>query len=207
MEIVAFEGINRSGKSTQLRRAYVALQEVGVRVAALKFPARQTPIGQLICEFFTGRCDLDPLVLQYLLEANKLELQAEIKRLADGGHEMLLIDRYLLSGVAYGIARGIPFEQIKALQAPLTKPTFTFLFDLPADEALARSQAVTERDEQDVEQLHKVRRLFQKYAYDRYAPADVIIDARTDPDTIHDHIMSCLIGRLLLARSKLQSNI
>lgn len=135
---------------------------------------------------------MEPLSLQYLLEANKAELQGEIVARSCQGYDLLLLDRYLLSGIAHGVVRGIPEEDILALQKPLIPPDYTILFDLPAEMALGRSQAITERDEQDVRQLEAVRQTFLRLM--QHIPGRVI-DATRDANIISDEVLNCLIGQ------------
>jgi dTMP kinase len=192
--IIAFEGINRSGKSTLVTHAAQYLRKQGLSVQVLKFPARQTEIGELIYAHFEGRVQMHTTTLQYLLEANKMELQDKIQLMSDVGVDVILIDRYLLSGLAYGVARGVDPDLIRALQSPLRKPDFTVLFDLPVEVALLRAQLITERDEADLELMRKVRQLYlNEIAADETA---VIVDASHDLALVTlllEHVIYCFM--------------
>lgn len=191
MKIVLFEGINRSGKSTQLVRANEALQAMGFKVRTVKFPTRETPIGSLIYDYFEGRRHMEPLTLQYLLESNKVEWQRQFSLWEADGLDLLLIDRYDLSGLAHGIGRGIDPDLIVALQSPLRKPHLTFLFDVDVELAAARSQVVLERDEQDLALLRRARAAFKELAVN--APTVQVIDASQSPEAIHRIVMGAIL--------------
>lgn len=192
MFVVAFEGINRSGKSTQLRLAVQALSRMGFSVQAVKFPTWDTPVGELLSRYFRGSANLDPLALQYLLEANKVEWLPVFSTWAQNGTDFLLLDRYRLSGLVYGLARGLSADQVASLQAPLIQPSLTLVYDVDVQAALARMQNATERDEQDPLFLQRVRDLYCQTAVSD--PHAHVIDAHGAIDEVHRTTMGVILS-------------
>lgn len=156
----------------------------------MKFPRQHELVGSLIYRHFEGEIELDVLTLQYLLEADKAHAQKEIESLERAGFDYLLIDRYLLSGLAYGLARGLDFTWMVQLQRPLREPHLTIIFDITAEEALQRSQSQVQRDEQDVAFLEEVRTNFLGW---EGMPGFHVIPANREPQAVHEETMRLLL--------------
>ena len=78
--LVAFEGLDQSGKQTQAELLRDRLGAAGRRVRLLAFPDRATPIGQEIEHALRGARDYTPDVMQLLYVANRYEWKPEIDR-------------------------------------------------------------------------------------------------------------------------------
>ena len=103
--LIAFEGLDQSGKQTQAERCATTSRRVG-GVPAAVVPRLQTHIGAEIFEALHGERDYAPDVMQLLYVANRYEKRPQIERwLADG--VVVICDRYLASSIAYGEAQGL----------------------------------------------------------------------------------------------------
>ncbi len=80
--LIAFEGLDQSGKQTQAEWLAEALRAAGHRVQTLSFPDYQTTIGAEIGAALQGRRDYGPDVLQLLYVANRYEHAPRDPRLA-----------------------------------------------------------------------------------------------------------------------------
>ena len=99
--LIAFEGLDQSGKQTQAERLRDHLVEGGALVRLLSFPAYETHIGAEIERALRGTREFGPEVMQLLYITNRYEYRARIAAwLAEG--VILLCDRYMASSVAYG---------------------------------------------------------------------------------------------------------
>ncbi|RKP29893.1 P-loop containing nucleoside triphosphate hydrolase protein [Metschnikowia bicuspidata] len=95
-----FEGLDRTGKSTQ---AQLLADELQGRL--YMFPDRSTPIGEAINRFLTDLSfDLSDESVHLLFSANRWERASEIERLLSGGTHVVM-DRYVYSGIAYSLAK------------------------------------------------------------------------------------------------------
>ena len=104
--LIAFEGLDQSGKQTQAELLRDRLGADGRRVRLLAFPDRETPIGQEIERALRGAREYTADVMQLLYVANRYEWKREIERERNDG-TILICDRYLASSVAYGEAQGL----------------------------------------------------------------------------------------------------
>jgi dTMP kinase len=71
--LIAFEGLDQSGKETQARTLAEQLRRAGRRVETLSFPDYETAIGREIGEALAGRRDFGADVMQLLYIANRYE--------------------------------------------------------------------------------------------------------------------------------------
>src|SRR5215210_831136 len=104
--LIAFEGLDQSGKQTQAERVRDEVAARGRECRLLSFPDYSTAIGAEIARALHGEREYEPDVMQLLYVANRYERRAEMARLlADG--VVLVCDRYVASSIAYGEAQGL----------------------------------------------------------------------------------------------------
>ena len=178
--LVAFEGLDQSGKQTQAEMLRDRLVAGGRLVRLLSFPAYDTPIGVEIGKALQGMRDYGPEVMQLLYVANRYEWKAQIDFELSRG-TVLICDRYVASSVAYGEAQGLDPAWLADVQKHLPQPDITFLLDI--DPAVSASRKTTDRDkyERDLSLLARVRASYQKQAG---AAGWVTLDANRDREAV-----------------------
>ena len=156
---MTFEGIEGSGKSTQieLTRAYV--EEHGYPCLVTKEPGG-SPLGEEIRGFLLDRGDLriDPLTELFLIEADRAEHVAEVIRPALDEGRIILCDRYTDATIAYqGYARGLDIAVITQLNHWATgglTPQCTIVLDCPVAVGMARAKG-EDRFEREGKRFHE----------------------------------------------------
>lgn len=134
---IVFEGLDRSGKSTQAKLLFEWLQSIGAKTELLSFPNRKTEIGKLIDSVLKGETKLSDEALHLLFSANRWEMQSEIKSKLEQGIN-LVVDRYSFSGIAYSTAKGLSYEWTKEADVGLIMPSFIFFLNVTPEEASRR---------------------------------------------------------------------
>ena len=161
--LIAFEGLDQSGKQTQaelLRDRLIAARRA---VTLLSFPDYGTPIGEEIERALRGARNYAPDVMQLLYVANRYEWRTEIERRRSDG-EILICDRYLASSVAYGEAQGLDAAWLLEIQRHLPQPDITFLLDIAPEVSAKRKTADRDRYERDLALLGRVRNSYLQLA-------------------------------------------
>ena len=79
--LIAFEGLDQSGKQTQAERLKAAVEQRGRTCVLLDFPSYETHIGHEIDEALHGGRDYGPDVMQLLYVANRYEKKPLIERI------------------------------------------------------------------------------------------------------------------------------
>ena len=190
--LIAFEGLDQSGKQTQTERLRDRLVEAGRQVRLLSFPAYDTPIGQEIRQALAGTREWGADVMQLLYIANRYEARPLIEHDLTRG-AILLCDRYMASSIAYGESQGLDAGWLRDAQRQLPQPDLTFLLDI-APEVSARRKA-TDRDkyERDLELLARVR---ESYLRQAAAGGWIRLDADRDRAAVADDVFEA-VKRLL----------
>lgn len=185
-QFIAVEGIDGSGKTTQVELLTRYCQDKKMRVSTIKFPQYDTSFygritGAYLRGEFGGLNDISPYSAAILYAANRFEAVPQIRTaLAQGG--VLIADRYIGSNLAHQAAKLSPKEwpafydwlmrlEYKALGIP--EPDATIMFDMPVTEAVrlmkqrpARSYTSAKRDihEADTTYLEAVSSVYRDLA-------------------------------------------
>ena len=147
--LIAFEGLDQSGKETQARHLRARIEQEGLRVHALSFPDYGTPIGQEIQKALHGEREFTPEVMQLLYVANRSEHKPRLD-LWLGGEDVVICDRYCASSVAYGEAQGLDPAWLTDIQRHLPAATLTLFLDIAPDTPVKRKSKGRDRYERDL---------------------------------------------------------
>lgn len=190
--LVAVEGLDQSGKATQSQHLRDRLRASGYRSRVVSFPDYGTFLGEEIARSLQGERDYGPETMQLLYVANRFERKADIDRWHDAGL-IVLFDRYIASGIAYGEAQGIDPEWLATLQVSLPQPELTLLLDIAPETAVRRKSVGRDRYERDVALLTRVR---ESYLRQAAQPDWVRIDAEQAPDAVAAEMGAAIEPRL-----------
>jgi dTMP kinase len=190
--LIAFEGLDQSGKQTQAERLLAAFRSAGHQAEFLTFPEYTTPIGIEIGHALQGERDYAPDTLQLLYIANRFEFRSKINGWLEAG-TMVVCDRYLASSIAYGEAQGLDAAWLMEIQRLLPQPSLTILLDIPPDASLSRKKVARDKFERDLPLLGRVRE-----SYLRQAQHDgwIRLAAERDRDEVTTAVVSAVRSRL-----------
>jgi dTMP kinase len=203
---ITFEGIEGSGKTTQIKRAYAYFKKQGRDVVITREPGG-TDIGEKIRAILLDpeSDGLDPMAELLLYLADRAQhLNKKIRNYLSEG-KSVLCDRYFDATLAYqGYARGLNIQLIENLHEFIFndyKPDLTFLLDLPPQMGLDRawrqinSGARTGKEtrfEAEALKFHEsVRQGYLALAH-REPQRFEIIDASQAADHVSEQILSVL---------------
>jgi dTMP kinase len=142
--LVTFEGIEGSGKSTQIALTGRYMEERGYPCLVTREPGG-TPLGEEIRRLLLEKNELsiDPLAELLLIEADRAQHIAEIIRPALEEGRMVLCDRFTDATIAYqGYGRGMDLAFIEAMNQRATgglMPQCTIVLDCSVDKGMARA--------------------------------------------------------------------
>lgn len=161
--LIAFEGLDQSGKQTQAERLKAAVEARGRTAVLLDFPSYETRIGQEIGAGLHGERDYGADVMQLLYVANRYEKKPQIEQLlADG--VVVICDRYLASSIAYGEAHGLDGGWLRDMQRYLPRPDLTILLDIAPETAAGRKTSHRDKYERDLAMLSRARESYRTQA-------------------------------------------
>ncbi|KAJ2893633.1 thymidylate kinase [Zalerion maritima] len=139
--LIVLEGLDRSGKTTQVKLLEQRFVEAGrSSVKVMRFPDRTTPIGQMIDGYLRRQSEMDDHSVHLLFSANRWEAAKNIHALLSSG-TTVICDRYYLSGMVYSTAKGnpsLPLAWARNPEVGLPRPDIVLFLDL--DEETARGR-------------------------------------------------------------------
>lgn len=198
-KFIAFEGIDGSGKSTQIRLLSNRLRNIGVYCYTTMEPT-DSPIGSLIHQIMTGRMKTDNKVIAGLFVADRLdhllnEVNGILPKILEG--TTVITDRYYFSSYAYHSV-DMPMEwviQANAQSKEILQPTITIFIDVEPDTAIER--IAKNRFHQELfEKKSRLIKVREKYleAFERLKDEEVfiVIDGNKSQDEIAEDIWNAV---------------
>jgi dTMP kinase len=161
--LIAFEGLDQSGKQTQAELLREHLTSLGRSVLLLSFPDYDTDIGAEIGRALRGERHYAAAVMQLLYVTNRYEYKDEIVRATEAG-TIVVCDRYLASSIAYGEAQGLDGAWLLEMQKYLPRPDVTFLLDIQPEVSARRKVDDRDKYERDLALLGRVRDSYVRQA-------------------------------------------
>jgi dTMP kinase len=190
--IIAFEGLDQSGKQTQAELLRDRLKADGHKSRLVSFPDYGTSIGEEIARALQGERDYGADVMQLLYIANRYERKPDLLRWIEGGL-ILVCDRYTASSVAYGEAFGLDPAWLAEVQKFLPPARLTVLLDIAPETAVERKSVDRDRYERDLDLQSRVR---ESYLRQSAAPDWLVVDGQRPKDAVADEVLSAVQSRL-----------
>jgi dTMP kinase len=156
--LIAFEGIDGTGKSTQLQLLATFLQDMGCRVSTTREPT-DSSYGRRIRELYVdrGSCTLEE-ELELFIQDRRLHVLEFIEpQLAEG--RIVLTDRYYYSTAAYQGAAGMNVAEIFARNSFAPVPDLVILLTMDPEISIARIQEGRGDKLNDFEQLDQLKKV------------------------------------------------
>jgi len=193
--LIAFEGLDGCGKSTQLERLAARLRALGCDVVTTREPS-EFPSGQRIREMARSGVPLAAeQELRWFVEDRRVHV-AEVIAPALRAGQIVLTDRYYLSTVAYQGARGLDADAILAeSEARFPSPDLTLVFEIDPRRGLDRVHARGGVAEPVFEELGFLERVAAGFAaLDR--PHVVRLDADRTASEVATDVLAIVHERL-----------
>ncbi len=192
---IAFEGIDGSGKSTQVKLLTDSLKNAGHKVYST-FEPTDSPIGAVIRDIFKHKIEADHRVIAGLFVADRLDhllnkTNGILKKLEDG--YTVITDRYYFSSYAYqGTHMSLDWViEANSLSADLLRPDMNIYIDISPDismKRLAQGRSSTELYETK-ENLEKVRgKYFEAFEQLKFKENIFITDGNRSAEAIASDI-------------------
>eukprot|EP01024_Parvocaulis_polyphysoides_P007305 TRINITY_DN12183_c0_g2_i1.p1 TRINITY_DN12183_c0_g2~~TRINITY_DN12183_c0_g2_i1.p1 ORF type:complete len:341 (+),score=28.78 TRINITY_DN12183_c0_g2_i1:93-1115(+) len=184
--LIVFEGVDRSGKTTQAEKLVKYLEQQGTEAELWKFPDRTTTIGKMIDSYLKCNTELDNKVVHLLFSSNRWEKrETMVSKILSG--TTIVLDRYSYSGVAFSAAKNdaeLTMDWCKSPEVGLPSPDLVFFMQLPLDNQNSRKGFGEERYENNKFQK-KVLDCFMELKDENW----LIINAEKSVEDIHQQII------------------
>ena len=204
---ITFEGIEGSGKTTQVELLTGSLEAKGYECIATREPGA-TRIGRGIRDILldSAHSNMLPLTELLLYEADRAQHVHDVIKPALAASKVVISDRFFDATTVYqGYARGCDLDLIERIhQGVLSglRPDLTLILDLPVEMGLERAwqrihsrtgNLPEDRFEKEALEFHEKVRLgyltLAKNEPDRFR----VIDASADPQTAHKDVLKAIL--------------
>jgi dTMP kinase len=187
--LIAFEGLDQSGKQTQAERLKAEVEQRGRRCVLLDFPSYETHIGKEIDGGLHGSRDYGPDVMQLLYVANRYEKKPQIEAMLAEG-TIVVCDRYMASSIAYGESQGLDPAWLLDVQKFLPPPALTILLDIAPETAAGRKTTNRDKYERDLALLSRVRESYRRQAT---TPGWLRLDGERPRDVVSADVIAAVL--------------
>ena len=189
--LIAFEGLDQSGKETQAQLLRDRLRQDGNKSRVVSFPDYGTSIGEEIARALQGERDYPSDVMQLLYVANRYERRSDLERWLTGGL-VIICDRYVASSIAYGTAQDLDPAWLTDIQRFLPEPNLTVLLDIMPETAARRKAVGRDRYERDLALLGRVRKSYLEQLQETW----VRVDGEQSKEDVAEEVFSSIALRL-----------
>ena len=190
--LIAFEGLDQSGKQTQAELLRDRLKDDGWKARLVSFPDYGTTIGEEIARALQGEREYGADVMQLLYIANRYERKPDLQRWLAGGL-VLVCDRYVASSIAYGEAQGLDPLWLMDMQKFLPAPSLTILLDIAPETAVQRKAVDRDRYERDLAMQARVRDSYRRQAAEQNW---IWLDGERPKDAVAADVFNAVASRL-----------
>ncbi len=195
-KFISFEGIEGSGKSTQVNNFISYLENDGLQVHLFREPGGTIFGEQLRKAILDGNEPLPPISEAYLFASSRAQLlKQKVLPLLEQENNVVILDRYIDSSLAYqGIARGLGIEKILEIHTPTplnVLPNITFYLEISVETSLSRQEVRgSEKDYFESEKSSFYKKLIEGYqsAKDAFPERIISIDGSKDIQEVGDQI-------------------
>jgi len=193
---ITFEGLDGSGKTTQIKLLYDYLKEKGLDVVTAVEPGG-TAIGRKIRKILLDKYnhEMSYKAETFLFLASRAELVSKVISPALSKGRTVICDRFFDSTIVYqGIARGLGVDKILDMSLWATGgivPDITFLLSIKADKGKKRMDSASKkRDRMELEKDNFRKKVYQGYLNiaGKYKDRFVVIDGEKKIEDIFEEV-------------------
>lgn len=203
---LSVEGLDGSGKGTQIRLLTDALDRFGFELVLSREPGG-CPISEKLRDIILDKrnTEMDDVTEALLYAASRAQHVRQVIRPAIAAGKVMVCDRFVDSSVAYqGGGRGLGVQWVLDVNAPAvdgTLPDATVYLDVDHETSLKRRAAATELDRMELagDSFHARTEAGYRELIRRDPQRFIVVDATRTPDEIGKEVAARVIARLMEA--------
>lgn len=187
-KFIVVEGLDGSGKSSQVDLLIDYLKEQGKDVVVTREPTLDSDAGKKIKQALKKEITIEPLELQKLYVQDRKEHldNKVIPALKDG--KFVISSRYAFSTFAYGYSDGLNLDKLVEMNSQFLLPDLTIIVDVDSESCIKRIEGRGDPKElfEQKEKLEKVNEIYKKLP--SMFENVVVVDGRKNIEEVFDNI-------------------
>ncbi|NCN39090.1 MAG: dTMP kinase [Candidatus Aenigmarchaeota archaeon CG_4_10_14_0_8_um_filter_37_24] len=192
MKFIVIEGLDGCGGETQTKLLKEYLAKNNISHKAFRSPDYSTDIGKAIKSYLDGKLSLDPESAFTLFASDTLLTSKKIQKTKTN---IVIMDRYITSTIAYQSARGLDFKKGIAFAKLMdyVKPDAIIYIDIKPETSMKRKQkekGKLDYHESNLSYLEEVRRFYEQEAKRRILSKWHAIDGEKSIEQVHEDVLS-----------------
>jgi dTMP kinase len=199
---IALEGIDGSGKTTQVKMLEEYFNAQGKEVVKTHEPRRDGVMGELVNNVLTGKAKIPTVAIQYLFAAQRATFLEELIMPALKRGAVVISDRSFWSAIPYGLLDKYESEReenpdqllaalsILSMYHEFIAPDLTIILDIPVEAAVKRLEGKGKTAEiyEKKEKLEKLKAGYE-FLFDKFPEELVKINAEKNPEEVEKEIL------------------
>lgn len=203
---IVLEGVDGSGKTTQVAKLTEHFQKTGKKVLAVREPRKTGVIGDIVQKVLHGKVSLPAVAMQYLFSADRSLQHEEIIIPALKEDTIIISDRCFWSAVVYGILDKtggkynngkqdlnafLIAQSILSMYHQFLVPDFTFYLKVSLETALLRLEK-EEKTKEIYEEEGKLEKIIDGYDWlvEKFSGEFTVVDGEKSVNQVTNHIIS-----------------
>ena len=201
---IAFEGIDGSGKTTQVEELAKYFEKKGKKVVRTREPRKEGLVGDLIQKVLTGQIKMSSIAFQYLFSTDRVLHHEEVIIPALKAGKVVISDRCFWSAVVYGILDRtsgkysvdsaeflLIVHSILSMYHQFIVPDFTFALNVSLKTALSR---ISKKDDkiEIYEDKEKLEKLIEGYDWlSKKFPKEItVVDGEGEVEEVNERLIA-----------------
>lgn len=200
MTLIVFEGLDASGKATQVELLKKWLEDKGKSVVTIQSPNKNTPVGQAYQKYLYEEFKMEKDAV-FLVCATDVIINKPIIEKANQENKIVIADRYITSTIAYQGANGFPFEKSLKIVETMEFPNagMIIFLDISPETSIQRKRKEKEKldkHEKDLEFLRKVKEFYMKEIEMSTLGKWFVIEGEKSVDEVHQQVIDIVQDNL-----------
>ena len=203
MFFFVIEGLDGSGKGTQVKLLMDYFKEKSVPFKFIKSPNYETPVGKVYKKYLDEEIEMKADAVFLLLATDVIMNKPKIEKARKKG-EVILAERYITSTIAFQCANGFPFKKavrfIELMEYP--KPDLIIFIDVRPEVGMKRKlkQGKLDRHEKSLEFLKKVRKFYLREIKENILGKWVVVNGEKSIKDVQEKILKIIETNLELSK-------
>ena len=196
MPFVVIDGLDGSGKGTQVKFLIEHFKKNNIPFEFIKSPNYETPVGETYRRYLDGEFEMETDSVFLLVASDVIMNKPKIEK-AIKDKRIMIAERYITATIAFQCANGFPYEKavklVKLMEYP--KPDLIIFIDVRPETGMKRKlneEGKLDRHEKNLAFLKRVREFYLKEIEENVLGKWVIVNGERSKKEVYEDILKVI---------------